>query len=220
MELAAQGYDREQVMRWSRAIRSVRLRGVLGRGRVHFEPAPIHAPNAPQERRFIALLLMILAECRVNPRSRDVRAWTQFLWRGRRDREVITPDGELKRRYVPAVRHGTSGHQGGLAARLGCSVKEVDRYLDVAIAAGFVRVWQVKKDVPTSKRGKEHAYATFRWLGAIPAALWRRLSGQEPAADKQAPRAHTAGPSRPPSEDSVSFFERLNERFLGPPLPD
>lgn len=222
MELASQAYDGEQVKRWSRAIRSVRLRDFSVRSAVRFESGPIHKANTQHERRFIALLLMVLAECRKGPL--DVRAWTRWLWRGRRDRQYISAEGEIKRRYVPAVgADGKSGRQGGLAARLGVSVKEVDRYLDVAIAAGFLNVWQRKRkdEVPAKFKGKEYPYAIFRWLGTIPAHCLRRLRGA-PAEDHTEPaRADEPGPSRRGSAESVSFYERMNRRLLGPfPAPD
>lgn len=149
----------ERAAKWVDAIRRVRMRGLVGG--VKWEDEQLHEPNSPQERRFCAMLLMIL--CEVSPQG---RAWTSRLFRGRQKQE--TDDG--RKVYVPAKSAG------GMAARLGCSPREIDRYLQVAKAAGIVEVWQGPSDAPKRFRGAEYAYAVFRWLGEIPRAVQQRLA--------------------------------------------
>lgn len=214
----------------ARAIRHVRM-GELERGRVRFAKSPYPTTTARQamERRFFALLLMILGEAR----GTQARAWTKRLWRGRRERWEVNPDdGELKRVYVSAKRKdGTSGAQAGLAGRLGCSVREVDRYLQVARAAGIVGVWQG----PTRERaeqkkghfegGRKYAFAVFQWLAELPVRVRDRIRGRQSALDRsEAPATHASASA--PAESAAwgasyggeaeSALEALKRRPIPP----
>lgn len=208
----------ERAARWCQAICSVVLRDVGGRNQpVTFEPERIHEAESMHARRFCALMLMILEECRAG--KAGIRASGRGLWRGRRDSWHVDADGEYKRRYVRA------GHQGGLAARLGVCVKEVDRYLRVAIAAGFVNVWQVKKGVdklPKKLRGHKYAFATFQWLQELPRAVTDRLRGLRRAHETETPPAELASAPRQPEADSPEgFFASVLAGFNRPPrAPD
>lgn len=178
------------VARWSKAIRSVQLRDVEEH-RVDFSPTPLHPANTEHERRFCALMLMILDECRGKVGA--PRAFTKELWRGRAERFVVTEDGEVEREYVRAVKNGKSGHQGGLAGRLGCCVRTVDRYLRIARAAGFLRISQVKAKrgldkLPKHLKGKKYSYAIFDWLTELPRAVIDRLTGRRSTAAREAAR--------------------------------
>lgn len=197
-----QGADVAQ--RWSDAIRSVTVRDVApDSGPVTFEGNAQHPANTPHERRFMALMLLIQGSCSTR-RLKDLRAGGKGLWRGRQHRFRVTDDGEWAREYV---QNGTAtgkghhgGHQGGLAARLGVCVRTVDRYLAIAKAAGLLQVWQVKarkavEALPKHLKGKQYAYAMFRWLGDLPGRVLERLSGRirVPA---EVPALETPPPSR------------------------
>lgn len=149
----------ERADAWVKAIRSVRMRELVGGTKFQLEP--VHEPNTSQERRFCAMLLMILGE--ISPHG---RAWTSRLFRGHNKR--LTDDGTME--YVP----GKSA--GGMSARLGCCPREIDRYLQIAKAAGIVEVWQGPSDAPKRFRGTEYAYAVFRWVGEIPRAVAQKLA--------------------------------------------
>jgi len=180
-----------------RAIGHVRLSD-LRRGCIRFQPSAF--PSTPKrqrmERRFFGLLLIILGQLR----GQQSRAWTKQLWRGRRESWRITPDGEVVRTYVKARRKdGTSGAQGGLAARLGLSVREVDRYLQIAKAAGLIAVWQG----PTKDKAKKHfeggakyAYAVFQWAAELPQRVRDRIRGRSSALDRaEGAKPRTSAPT-------------------------
>lgn len=175
------GEDRARVL--SDAVRRVRLRSVGDSAR--FEPTKIHPVNTPQERRCAALLLIVLSH--VSSRG---RAWTSELYRGRRTR--IDEHGEVK--HCPSVSAG------GLAARLGCSVREIERYLLVLFAAGLLDVWQGPKDSPERYRGSSgYAYAVYQWIGEVPREVARRLRswwGEAVEAAKAAAALLAAPPTR------------------------
>lgn len=205
--------------RWSRLFRSVELRAVT-ETECEFASEPIHAPNGMAERRMFALLLMVLEQ--YTGRGDDPRRiWTKKLWRGRTERAEITPDGEVKRRYVPV------GKQGGLAARLGVCRREVDRYLRVLRAAGILQVWQKKKHVeklPKELRGKKYAYAAFRWLVDLPQQVMDRVRGRNAraaAADappKQPAPLASASP-RPSDVMDAEWVEQAKRGALGRSRP-
>lgn len=206
----------EHVTRWVESIRRVLLHQVGGRkDAVTFLPDAQHEATAQHVRRFCALMLMILDECRVGPNG--VRAWGRALWRGRADYWELDADGELRRRYARA------GHQGGLAARLGVCRKEVDRYLRVAMAAGLVNVWQKKTDVeklPKQLRGKKHAFACFQWLQELPHQVHARLKGL--ASERQPQERPELEPSAPaPSADdsAAELFGSIAQRLRQAPRP-
>lgn len=182
LDVASSVVGRTCAERWSLAIRSIRVRDadrlyVAGPDEhpVHpddaipFEAEPIFPRNNPVEKRFTALLLLIVGTMTPYGKS-ELRSCGRALWRGRQHRQVITADGEIERVYVPARS------QAGLAGLLGCSVRTVDLYLRIARAAGLVDVWQMpKSEAQPGQAGKKHGYAIFRWLGELPEALLRRL---------------------------------------------
>lgn len=207
----------ETAARWSLAIRRVVL-GAIERDHVRFWPEAVHEANTAHERRFCALLLMIQSELST-AKPKDLRAWTKHLFRGRQHTWRIDDNGEWQREYVK------TGHTGGLAARLGCSVREVDRYLAVAKAAGIVDVWQLKgKDktdkLPEHLRGKRWAYSCARWLGELPREVWKRLTGRVrvPAVENPPP-AHETGDSRAVEQDDVDWVARLKAGAVGRSRP-
>lgn len=191
-------------------IRRVKLRE-LTQG-VKWEAEPVHEANTPQERRACALLLMVLSW--VTPTG---RAWTSKLFRGHNKR--LTDDGALE--HMPAKSAG------GLAARLGISPREIDRYLQVWKAAGILQVWQGPNDAPKRFRGAEYAYAVFQWVGEVPRAVserlanwWRRAprAGDAPKATTQAAAAMAAArPSeRGTTETASKLAADLFARFAPP----
>lgn len=204
-----------QVNRWVEAIRRVLLHQVGGRGRVKFQSDAQHDATAMHVRRFCALLLMVLDECGIA--QNGVRAWGRGLWRGRADYWEVDQHGELRRRYARA------GHQGGLAARLGVCRKEVDRYIDVAIAAGLMNVWQKRAGVeklPKKLRGKKHAFACFQWLQELPTAVRSRLKGL--SRDRLVEEPPALAPSAPPlpvDAEAEGFFASVAERLKQAPRP-
>lgn len=192
----------ESVDAWVKAIRHVRVRETDDvRTPVVFEREPVHAPNSAHERGFCALMLIVQREC---IRARNLRSCSKRLWRGKRERFVVDDEGDFKRVYVRAVgADGKSGHQGGLAARLGRSVKTVDRYLRIAKAAGFLNTWQVRgkkalEKLPQSMKGKKFAYAVFQWLGPVARAVVDRVRGSDRAAEVETPRVELATAPTPP----------------------
>lgn len=201
---------KETAQRWSDAIRRVVLRDVE-RDHVRFWPEPLHEANTAHERRFCALMLIIQSELST-AKPKDLRAWTRFLYRGRQHTWRVSDDGEWDRKYVK------TGHTGGLAARLDCSVRNVARYLAVAKAAGLISVWQLKGKEKTDKlplklKGKRWAYSCIRWLGELPRRVWDRLTGRirVPAV---APELETPPPARdtgasPPAESEADDWVEL-----------
>lgn len=200
--------------RWARAIRRIHFRDVE-RECVRFQPEPVHKPNAELVRRFVGLMCIVLQESGAHPKG-GYRAFTPNLWRGRAQREVVSPDGEFRQVYVPVES------QGGLAARLGCSVRMVDYLLRVARAAGFLTVRQVKAKrkvdkLPRHLRGRKYSYAIFYWAMELPRALWDRVRG---AKKPEIPRAELASaPPRRESAASGAFFEKLEQWGLEPSRP-
>lgn len=194
-----------------RAIRCVRL-GDLKRGRVQFRPDAFRQTpaRAQMERRFFGLMLIILGELR----GEQSRAWTKQLWRGRRETCRVSPDGEWQRVYFRNRRKdGTTGAQGGLAARVGVCVREVDRYLQIAKAAGLVSVWQG----PTRERAKKHfeggkkyAFAVFQWAAELSHAVRDRIRGRVSAMDRAEGPAPRASASAPPAPASAEETDGLN----------
>ncbi len=183
----------------------------------------MHAPNSDHERAFCALLLIVQRACM---RSRNLRSCSKELWRGRRERIAFRDDGEIDRIYVRAVgADGKSGHQGGLAGRLGRSVKTVDRYLRIAQAAGFLSAWQVRskaalEKLPKSMKGKKYAYAVFQWLAPIARAVRDRARQAESAAEVETPRAELASaPTAPAGDFDDTYVAELAASLKRRPRP-
>lgn len=184
------------------ALDRVRI-GKLKRGRVEFaaEKLPASKQRQKMKRRFFALMLIVLGELR----GQRKRAWTRQLWRGKRERWEVDTDGEVKRVYVRARRKdGSSGAQAGLAGRLSCSVREVDRYLQVASAAGLISVWQgpTRDKAERSKGhfegGRTYAYAVFQWLAELPRRIADRIQGRQSALDRAERSSTLLRDARPP----------------------
>lgn len=220
------------VERWSVAIRSVRLEDA---GRLHvaghdehpvpladalpFAPEPILAPNTQQERWFLALMLIVTASLKPYGRN-ERRSCGRALWRGRQHRHVLTAEGEPDRVYVPKESAG------GLASRLGCSVRVVDQLFRIARAAGLLNVWQMpKKEAKAGQAGKRYGYAVVRALFELPLQLVRRLSGNrrpdvsparaEVAPSELAPAAPAPAGGGWTAEDE-EYVAQLKRGLLGP----
>lgn len=155
-------------------------------GGVSFEDEPVHDPDSSHERRMAALVLMVLEQV-----SRHGRAWTEALFRGRNRR--FLEDGTTE--YCP----GKSA--GGLAARLGVSPRQVDRYLQVLKALGVFAVHQGPKTAPERFKGREYAYAVFRWLADVPRAVATRLAR---AWGREKPRPQPNPPAAPQTRGELT----------------
>ncbi len=180
---------------WVDAIRCVSMRDVTEQG-VLFQGSAVHAPNDPVVRRFCAYMLSIAAETLPLHAGKLWRAFSRHLYRGKAQRWLVTEDGELEREYVPA------GSQGGLAGRLGVSVRTVDLYSRIARAAGFYTVRQIKgKDsvakLPPHLRGERYSFAVIDWLSELPRAIRDRVRGRVRAARPETPRAELASAPLP-----------------------
>lgn len=219
--------------RWSDAIRCVTIGDVSPETKhVQFSEQHLHPANTPTERRWFALLLLIQGHVSTR-RLSDLRAWTRELWRGRQHTFEVSPDGEWERKYNRNGRgdgkkhHG--GHQGGLAARLGVSVRTVDRYLAVAKAAKLLDVRQlkgesVKKLAEHLKSKAGHAYAWFRWLGELPAGVMARLSGRVRVPERvppleSPPPSRATGPTPAPTDDGAQWLEQVQKGAAGRSRP-
>ncbi len=212
------------VDQWARAIRHVRVRDTDDVFTpVVFEQEPVHEPGSAHEQLFFALMLIVQREC---IRAKNLRSCSKRLWRGRRERFMFSPEGELDRVYVRAVgKDGKSGHQGGLAGRLGRSVRTIDRYLRIAKAAGFLNSWQVRgkkalEKLPKHMKGRKHAYSMFQWLCAIPTAVIARTRQAERDAEAETPRHELASAPTPAVNAVAARLLALVERDLEePPRP-
>lgn len=200
--------------RWREAIRRTRLREVTTRAK--FDPGYVHRANTWHERRFFALMLIVLQEVALRP-GRKATAFTKQLWRGRTYRWRVTDDGEWRRCYVP------SSSSGGLAARLGCSVREIDRYLTVAKSADVLGVRQIRgrasiDRLPRHLKGREWPYALFTWLGDLPQAalaVLRRARG-EPARESAPPSSHSGAAAPPAGESAQRFLAMVSDLLPHP----
>jgi hypothetical protein len=155
-------------------------------GGVTIEDEPVHDEGSSHERRGAALVLMVLEQV-----SKHGRAWTDALFRGRNRR--FLPDGTTE--YCP----GKSA--GGLAARLGVCPRQVDRYLQVLKALGVFAVHQGPKTSPERFKGREYAYAVFRWLADVPRAVSQRLARVWGA---EKPRPQPNPPAAPQTRGELS----------------
>lgn len=187
---------------------------------IPFAAEPLLPPNSEHERRFTALMLLILGEVRPYGKS-ERRACGKALWRGKQHAFVLQADGSFEREYVPA------GSQGGLAARLGCCVRWVDIYLRIARAARLVDVWQMPaKAAKIGQKGKKYGYAVFRWLTELPAELVARLrrnrrpdsspAARETAPSKLAPAAAPAPAGARWTDEDEHLVGSMLERLRGP----
>lgn len=180
---------------WVSAAQHVVMRDVTEHS-VRFQESPVQEPNSPMVRRFCAYMLSVAQETVPLHAGKVWRAFSRHLYRGKAQRWLVTPDGELEREYVPA------GSQGGLAGRLGVSVRTLDLYSRIARAAGFFTVRQIKgKDsvakLPPHLRGERYSYACVDWLMALPRAIRERVKARSRAAAVETPRAELASAPLP-----------------------
>lgn len=157
-EAAAQVLGDVLAERLVRAFRRTRIRDAAREGTEQLEQA--RPRTDPVVRRGLALALMIAEATSLKYRRASGRA----LYRGRTARQ--TPTGA---QYVPSVSAG------GLAARLSCSPRELDRYLAVLNTHGILAIHQRPPTRAESERGLEWGYAVYQWLCALPRQLAARL---------------------------------------------
>jgi hypothetical protein len=184
---------------WVDAARHVSMRDVTEES-VTFQESPVQKPNSDMVRRFCAYMLSVAQETVPLHAGKTWRAFSRHLYRGKAQRWLVTADGELEREYVPA------GAQGGLAGRLGVSVRTLDLYSRIARAAGFFTVRQIKgKDsvakLPPHLRGEKYSYAVMDWLTALPRAIRDRVKGRTRAANVETPRAELASAPLPAGDE-------------------
>lgn len=193
--------------RWIQAARSPLWRSVAADG-LERRGELLEADATPVPR-FCAFLLMVLEQTR----SESGRTCTRALYRGRtHTRPFLDGDGVWRREYVPA------GHTGGLAARLGCSVKTVERMAKVAEHFGIVKSWQAPKSMGEEYRGHEWGYSVWQWLITIPRQVRQRLGAKKARQASQAPAGgpETVPPARPAlSAEGEALAARLL-REVGP----
>lgn len=137
------------------------------------------------------MLLIILGETR-DPKRK--RVCSKRLYRGRtHTAPFVDGDGVIRRAYIPA------GHTGGLAGRLGCSVKTVERMAQVAQHRGLLSTWQAPKHLGEEYRGREWGYSMWQWALELPRIVVQRLQAWwQPSTAPKAPGPPTAPPDRPP----------------------
>lgn len=179
----------------------------------------VHDENDPHVGRFLAYLTIQLEQ--MSPENG--RACGRALWQGRTrvwDKEQQRP------RYVPAAQAG------GVAARLGLSPREVQRFAALAEYLGLVERWQVKspqavEQLPKRMRGKRWSYGIYRWVGELPRGVVSRIQawwrGKAPASPQQLVAAAPAerGASRSLTTDRAlqEALSRFGEAILPRPLP-
>lgn len=157
-------------------------------------------PHGATVGRFCALLLMVLGETR--DRRDKPRVCTSRLYRGRtHTRPWLDGDGVVRRSYV------RTGHTGGLAARLGCSVKTVERMCRVAHEAGILTTWQAPRSLGEQYTGERWGYTVWQWVSNIPRIARARIlswwNKRKPAAALDLP------PPRQPSAAGAAFAAQL-----------
>lgn len=198
--------------RWVDTIRRVVMRDVT-EADVVFQPNPVQGPNDPMVRVFCAYMLAVAAECMPLHGGKSWRAFSRYLFRGKQHREVMTPDGELEREYVPAAS------QGGLAGRLGVCVRTLDLYSRIARAAGFFAVRQIRKKesvdkLPRHLRGVKYSYAVHEWLMAVPRAIADRVRGIARAANVEtAPPPRTTPPTAAEAAEADAYAAEVLQRL-------
>jgi hypothetical protein len=167
--------------RWVDAIRRVAMRDVT-EFEVMFQSGHVQGANDDMVRVFCAYMLAIAAECLPLHGGKHWRSFSRYLYRGKQHRWVVDENGEFDREYVPARS------QGGLAGRLGVSVRTLDLYNRIARAAGFFTTRQIKgkesvAKLPKHLRGVDYSFAVYEWLMEVPRAIADRVRGRARAAD-------------------------------------
>lgn len=178
--------------KWVDAIRRVAMRDVT-EFEVVFQETPVQGPNDGVVRVFCAYMLAVAAECLPLHGGKHWRTFSRWLYRGKQHRWVVDDQGEFDREYVPA------GSQGGMAGRLGVSVRTLDLYTRIARAAGFFSTRQVKKKesvakLPKHLRGEKYSFAIYEWLMEVPRAIADRVRGKARAANTETPPARRTTP--------------------------
>ena len=177
-------------------LRPSREKRHQGSARVEFAPEAVRPSNHVVVQRMAILLLMVLEHL---PKCGS-KIMTQKLWLG------------------PHVGPGVGN---SLAARLGCSVREIERYLVVLRQAQVLRTWQPPAEKVANKRlvGRRsgRAYNCWQLIGELPRELLARL---RPAFSAGA-RAADAARSEPiharhgRSDAAAAFMQKVS-----PPLPE
>ena len=201
--LARELFGEERADRWLQGLSRVRLRH---RGKFR---ADYHSDDAAHSGRFLAWLCMLLEQ--LNQES--LRACSRKLYQGRTRRW----DAEKKR--VVYVRAPKGKGAGGVAARLGVSPREVQRYARLAADLGILQRWQVKKQVevmqlPRAMRGKRFGYSILRWLGGVPYEVKARIASWWGRGQEKRPSAPEQAASAPPVQTGDPTLDRLLREAL------